>query len=116
MSTANEQWTAMRLRLRDERMRRNWSLATFARRINRLPITIGSWERGDRHPSARELMNWVAGLGLEVQLVPAGTQGPVDPLQVVDVCERVEDLAHAARLLRWNIERAVDRELDRAAA
>lgn len=116
MTTADETWTKMRLQLRDERMRRGWSLTKLAQRIKRLPITIGSWERGDRHPSGRELMNWVAGLGLEIQLVPAGASGPVDPVAVAGLCERIEDLAYVAQLIRWGAAAHAHEQLEEAAA
>lgn len=93
-------YTVLRMRLRRERERRHWSLAKLAQRIGVESITLGSWERGDRNPAARDFLLWLRGLELDIQLVPAGSGGPVDPVTALEVCERIEDLALAGQRLR----------------
>lgn len=83
--------TRIRYQLKDERERRGLSQAKLAALLRRSPVTIGSWERGDRHVHLPDLMQWAAALDLEPALIPKGARQAADPLQVMAVCNQVRD-------------------------
>jgi transcriptional regulator with XRE-family HTH domain len=61
------------VQMRAARRHRGWSLERMAAETGLDPMTIGSWERGDRQPGLAKTRAWLHHLGHElVALGPAG--------------------------------------------
>lgn len=56
--------------IRRLRLQRNWSLDTLAGKSGMASVRIGSYERGDRQPSAAVLAEIFDALGYEIRVVP----------------------------------------------
>jgi ribosome-binding protein aMBF1 (putative translation factor) len=87
----------LRIKLRELRQARGWSLDRAAAVAGMPAVVIGSYERGDRTPTAGRLRQLLAAYGYELAIIPAGTAvhaAVVDELRAI--ADRIESEQVAA--------------------
>lgn len=74
------------------REQRHWSIAQLAKRCGLHPVRLGSYERGDRQPSAAVLGEIFDALDHEFRVVPKSTpKDEVDPGAMAATLRRIAD-------------------------
>jgi transcriptional regulator with XRE-family HTH domain len=77
------------VQLRRAREALGWSLEKAAEKTG-IPVPVlGSWERGDRHPTIGKLRDWAAAFGYELQIGEPGKPAmftlPAEPVDLTEL-------------------------------